>query len=175
MGNVTVEGMLIPDAFITNEIRATKEYKEYEQVFFGVDVPIIQPQPVVSTQGTHRNTPSALRSPTITTDIALKKKRKLARETSSPRKSLNITIRQKKARTTPILLLGDDQEKDDMAEATLLEEEIEKMFEGKDDKESYASEFADSMFHDDDDDSGNKIELGSHKEHPENFDDDEDE
>nr|GEU50804.1 hypothetical protein [Tanacetum cinerariifolium] len=65
--------------------------KEYETVFVMVVVPTIQPQPVVSTQGTHRTTPSAHRSPTLTTDIASKKKRKqVAGETSSPRKFLKL-------------------------------------------------------------------------------------
>nr|GEV38083.1 hypothetical protein [Tanacetum cinerariifolium] len=54
-----------------------------------------------------------------------------------------------------------------------LEEEIQKMVEGEDNKESYASEFTDSMFQDDDD-SGDRIEPGSHKEHSENVDDDDD-
>ncbi|GKB09583.1 hypothetical protein Tco_0837895 [Tanacetum coccineum] len=53
-GNVTVRRMLIPDAFLTNEIRATDDYKEYEIVFVNVAVPMNQPQPVVSTQGTHK-------------------------------------------------------------------------------------------------------------------------
>ncbi|GKC24794.1 hypothetical protein Tco_1026944 [Tanacetum coccineum] len=182
-GNMIIQGILIPDAFITDEIRTTKEYKEYEQVFVGVDVPMIQ-QLVVSTQGTYRNTPRALRSPTLTTDIASKKKRKqVAGETSSPRKSLKVTIRQKNARTTLTPPPCDDQESNDMAEATLLsltlhktalaveareniakvqekleEEEIEKMDECEDNEESYASEFADSMFQDDDNDYDNRIE-----------------
>nr|GFC10626.1 hypothetical protein [Tanacetum cinerariifolium] len=66
-GNVLVRGMLISDAFLTEEIRATDEFKEYETVFVGVDVPINQPHPVVSTQGTHRSTPRAHRTPTIST------------------------------------------------------------------------------------------------------------
>ncbi|GJV03610.1 hypothetical protein Tco_1337179 [Tanacetum coccineum] len=36
------------------EIRDTDDFKEYEMVFMNVDVPMNQPQPVVSTQGTHR-------------------------------------------------------------------------------------------------------------------------
>ncbi|GJT94858.1 hypothetical protein Tco_1090376 [Tanacetum coccineum] len=58
-GNVLVRGMLIPDAFLTAEIRETNDFKEYETVFMKVDVPMNQPQPVVSTQGMHRITPSA--------------------------------------------------------------------------------------------------------------------
>nr|GFC54453.1 hypothetical protein [Tanacetum cinerariifolium] len=46
----------------------------------------------------------------------------------------------------------------------LAEEMIEKMLEGKEDDESYASEFTDSTFNDDVDDFGTRIELGSHKE-----------
>ncbi|GJZ17606.1 hypothetical protein Tco_0553729, partial [Tanacetum coccineum] len=65
-GNVLFRGMRIPAAFLTNEIRATDDYKEYETVFVGVDVPMNQPQPIVSTQGTHRTTPRAHRTPTIT-------------------------------------------------------------------------------------------------------------
>ncbi|GKE16643.1 hypothetical protein Tco_1424220 [Tanacetum coccineum] len=64
--DVRVRGMLIPDAFLTKEIRATDDFKEYEMVFMSVDVPMNQPQPVVSTQGTHRSTPRAHRTPTLT-------------------------------------------------------------------------------------------------------------
>ncbi|GJW47384.1 hypothetical protein Tco_0079030, partial [Tanacetum coccineum] len=39
-------------------------------------------------------------------------------------------------------------------------------------EESYASKFAASMLHDDVDDSGNRLESGSHKENPEHVDDD---
>ncbi|GJS56890.1 putative RNA-directed DNA polymerase [Tanacetum coccineum] len=67
MGNVIVQGMMIPDAFLTEEIRATDDDNEFETVFVNVVVPINQPQLVVSTQGTH----------------------------SSSQKSLKITIRQK--------------------------------------------------------------------------------
>ncbi|GJS66109.1 hypothetical protein Tco_0680673 [Tanacetum coccineum] len=41
------------------EIHATDDFKEYEMVFVGVDVPMNQPQPVVSTQGTHRLEPES--------------------------------------------------------------------------------------------------------------------
>ncbi|GJR55893.1 hypothetical protein Tco_1406414 [Tanacetum coccineum] len=119
-GNVLVRRMLILNAFLTEEIRATDDFKECEMVFMkgGIDVPMNQPQPVVSTQGTNRNTPRALSS------------RKLD------------------------------------------EEEIEKMVEGDEDEESYASAFADYVFSDDVDDTRSKIETGSHKEHPEHVSDD---
>ncbi|GKD71360.1 hypothetical protein Tco_1325450 [Tanacetum coccineum] len=35
---VLFRGMLIPDAFLTDVIHATNDYKEYETVFFGVEV-----------------------------------------------------------------------------------------------------------------------------------------
>nr|GEU40621.1 retrovirus-related Pol polyprotein from transposon TNT 1-94 [Tanacetum cinerariifolium] len=66
-GNVTVRGMMISDAFVTVEIRVTDDYKEYETVFGNVVVLMNQSQPVVSTQGTHRSTPRAHRTPTLTT------------------------------------------------------------------------------------------------------------
>ncbi|GKC09093.1 hypothetical protein Tco_1000703 [Tanacetum coccineum] len=135
--NVLFRGMLIPDAFLTNEIHATDDYAEYETVF-----------------------------------VKNKKRKQIAREISSPRKPLKVTIRQKKQRTTPIPPLGNDREKDEMAKATLLsltlhktalvakaqeniakvqekleEEEIEKMVEGEENEESYASIKVDKVLH----------------------------
>ncbi|GJW58111.1 hypothetical protein Tco_0104842 [Tanacetum coccineum] len=85
--NVTVKGMLIPDVFLTDDICATSEYKEYEMVFVEVDVPTIHLQLVESTQGTNR-TPSTHKTPTpivVVDDVIQKKKRKqVAGETSSP-------------------------------------------------------------------------------------------
>ncbi|GKE08702.1 hypothetical protein Tco_1412253 [Tanacetum coccineum] len=175
------------------EIRATNDFKEYEMVFVNVVVPMNQPQLIVSTQGMHRSTPRAHRTPTLTIASSQRKKRKQrAGETSSPRKPLKVTIRQKKQSTPSIPPPSDDKERDDIAKVTLLslilhktvlaveaqenvskvqenlaEEEIEKMVEGKEDEESYASEFADSMLNDDIDDSGTRIEPESYKENPE--------
>ncbi|GJW91836.1 hypothetical protein Tco_0169389 [Tanacetum coccineum] len=67
--------------------------KEYETVFVNVVVPMNQPE--------------------------LKRKQS-ARETSSPRKSLKVTIRQKKQSTTLIPPPSDDRERDEIAKATLL-------------------------------------------------------
>ncbi|GJT71494.1 hypothetical protein Tco_1030780 [Tanacetum coccineum] len=199
-GNVQVRGMLILDAFLTGEMRATDNYTEYEMVFVKVVVLMNQPQPVVSTLGTHRSTPRAYKTPTPTVASPQGKKRKQrARETSLPRKSLKVTIKKKKQSTTLRLPPGEDRERDEIVEATLLsltlyktalaakaqeniakvqekqdEEEIEKIVKGEEDEESYASEFVDSMLNDDDD-SSNRIEPESHKEHPENVNDDDDE
>ncbi|GKA38703.1 hypothetical protein Tco_0731254 [Tanacetum coccineum] len=76
-----------------------------------VDVPMNQPQPVVSTQGTNRNTPRAPRTPTVSASPQETKKRKQAAgESSSPRKSLKITIKQKQ------LVEKDDDDSEDRIE-----------------------------------------------------------
>ncbi|GKB95714.1 hypothetical protein Tco_0981851 [Tanacetum coccineum] len=74
--NVSVRGMLTPNAFLTAEVRETDDFKEYETVFMKVVVPMNQPQSVVSTQGTNRNTPRAHRSPTVSANPLEMKKRK---------------------------------------------------------------------------------------------------
>ncbi|GKB33333.1 hypothetical protein Tco_0872734 [Tanacetum coccineum] len=95
-GNISVRGMMIPDAFLTTEIMETDGFKEYKTVFMKVAILMNQPELVVSTQGTNRNTPIAHRSPTIFADPPETKKRKqTAEESSSPRKSLKITIKQR--------------------------------------------------------------------------------
>ncbi|GJR88002.1 hypothetical protein Tco_0212013 [Tanacetum coccineum] len=65
MNRVGYQGV-VDKAFLTEEIHATDDFKEYETVFMNVDVPMNQPQLVVSTQGTHRSTPRAHRTPTLT-------------------------------------------------------------------------------------------------------------
>ncbi|GJY29737.1 hypothetical protein Tco_0405504 [Tanacetum coccineum] len=150
-GNVTVRGMLILDAFLTNEILATDDYKEYETMFVKVVVLMNQPQPG-------------------------KKRKQSAEEINHHKGLLKVTTSQKNKAQHQILPSHDDRERDEIAEATLLslalhktaiaaeaeenvakvqeklaEEEIEKMVEGDEDEESYASEFADSMINDDDD------------------------
>ncbi|GJX92595.1 hypothetical protein Tco_0347181 [Tanacetum coccineum] len=115
-GNVTVRGMLIPDAFLTEEICATNDYKEYETV-----------------------------TPTLTAASPQGKKRKQsAREKSSPQTLLKVTIKHKL------------------------------VVKGEKDVESYADKFVASMIHNDVDDSKNRIEPESHKEHPKFVKDDDD-
>ncbi|GKE22946.1 hypothetical protein Tco_1434458 [Tanacetum coccineum] len=146
-GNVLVRGMLIPDAFLSAEIKETGDFKEYETVFM-----------------------------------------KTTRESSSRR----IIIKKKKQNTPSIPPPVDDRERDEMAEATILsltlhknaldaevkeniaevqemleQEEIDKLVNGYEDEESYASAFVDTMLNNDDDDTRSKLEPGSHKEHPE--------
>nr|GEU69012.1 hypothetical protein [Tanacetum cinerariifolium] len=176
IGNVLVRGMLIPDEFLTKEIHATNDFEEYEMMFVGVDVLINKPQPVISTQGTHRSTLRAHRTPNVfTASPQGKKMKQIVGESSSPRKSQKITIRKKKQSTTltppPAV---EAQENIAKVQKKLDEEEIEKMVEGDEDEESYASVFVDSMINDDVDDFGTKIELESHKEHLEIVNDNDD-
>ncbi|GJY36938.1 hypothetical protein Tco_0422316 [Tanacetum coccineum] len=135
-GNVAVQGMLIPDALLTEEIRATDDYKEYETVFVNVVVPMNQPQPVFSTQGMHRSKPSVHRTPTLTSASPQAKKRKQsAREISLPQKSLKITIKQNQDRPGshkehPKIIDDDEEEKKDEKEGDemdILEIRTEKM------------------------------------------------
>ncbi|GJT25710.1 retrovirus-related pol polyprotein from transposon TNT 1-94 [Tanacetum coccineum] len=171
-GNVLVRGMLIPDAFLTEEIRATDDFKEYETVFMNVDVPMNQPQPVVSTQGTHRSTPRAHRTPTLTASPQGKKRKQSAGESKRDEIAeatlLSLTLHK-------TALAAEAQENIAKVQEKLAEEEIEKLVEGDEDEESYASEFADSVLNDDVDDSGTRLEPGSHKENPEKVDDDDEE
>ncbi|GJS99971.1 hypothetical protein Tco_0821141 [Tanacetum coccineum] len=118
-------------------------------------------------------TPRAHKRPTLTSASPQgKKSKQSAEETSLSGKSLKVTIRQRKQSTTLIPPPSDDSERDEISKATLLkEEEMDKMVKGEDDEESYASEFADSIFNDDDD-FGTRIEPRSHKKNPEVIDDD---
>nr|GEX64783.1 hypothetical protein [Tanacetum cinerariifolium] len=61
-------GMKIPDWMISKEMKQTKHYRMYVEVF-GIDVPLTQSQPTESTQGMHR-TPSASKSPNPKVDAA---------------------------------------------------------------------------------------------------------
>ncbi|GJY02079.1 hypothetical protein Tco_0360231 [Tanacetum coccineum] len=171
-GNVSVRGMLILDALLTAEIRETGDFKEYETVFMKVVVLMNQPQLVVSAQGTNWNTPKAPRTPIIFTSPQESKKRK---QTAGESSSRRIIIKKKKQNTLSIPPPGDDRERDEMVKATVLKhEEIDKLVDGDEDEESYASAFADFVINNDVDDTGSKLEPGSHKEHPKHvFDDDE--
>ncbi|GJY85221.1 hypothetical protein Tco_0499247 [Tanacetum coccineum] len=89
----------------------TDDFKEYKTVFMKVVIPMNQLQPVVSTQGMNRNTPRAHKSPTVFNNPPETKKRKqTAKESSSPRKSLKITIKQKQ------IVEKDDDDSEDRIE-----------------------------------------------------------
>ncbi|GKB00862.1 hypothetical protein Tco_0828906 [Tanacetum coccineum] len=146
MGNVLVRGMLIPDAFLTAEIRETDDFKEYETVFMKVDNPMNQPQPVVSTQGTNRNTRRAPRTPTVSTSPQESKKRKQNAGESSSR---IIIIKKKKQNTPSIPPPGDDRERDEIAEATILSLTLHKTALDAKAKENIAKEYPEHVSGDD--------------------------
>ncbi|GJX86518.1 hypothetical protein Tco_0337292, partial [Tanacetum coccineum] len=125
--------------------------------------------------------------------VRTKKRKQTAGESSSRR----IIIKKKKQSTPSIKPPGDDRERDEMAEATILSltlhktaleakakenvakvqemlahEEIDKLVDSEEDEESFASAFADTVLNDNDDDTGSKLEPGSYKEHPEHVSDD---
>ncbi|GJX18030.1 hypothetical protein Tco_0218862 [Tanacetum coccineum] len=127
---VMVRGIQIPNDLVTDVIRDTQVYKDYVEKYEGVEVPTIQPEPVESTQRTHR-TPRATRKPNL--DVVQKKKGKQgAGESSSPKTSLKIQIRKNKS--TPTTSLPPIEKK-------IPEEDVEKLVEGED--ESIGDEFAD--------------------------------
>nr|GEV99608.1 hypothetical protein [Tanacetum cinerariifolium] len=97
--NVLVRGMVILDEFLTEEIHATDDYKEYEMVFFNVAVAINQPQPVVSTQATHRSTPKAYKTPTLTSASSQRKKMKQRVDEKEGNEMGSLEIRTKKMQT----------------------------------------------------------------------------
>ncbi|GKE74602.1 hypothetical protein Tco_1536643 [Tanacetum coccineum] len=82
-------GMQIPDWMISEEMKHTKHYRMYADVF-GLDVPLTHSQPTESTQGTHR-TPGAPRSPNPKIDIA---------ESSAPKRSTVIHFHLPERRST---------------------------------------------------------------------------
>ncbi|GJW97676.1 hypothetical protein Tco_0179484 [Tanacetum coccineum] len=75
-------GMKILDWMISEEMKHTKHYRMYAEVF-GLDVPLTQSQPTESTQGMHR-IPSAPRSPNPKMDTT---------ESSAPKRSTVIRFR----------------------------------------------------------------------------------
>ncbi|GJX35681.1 hypothetical protein Tco_0247238 [Tanacetum coccineum] len=77
-------------------VMETDDFKKYKTMLMKVAVSMNQPQPVFSIQGTNRNTPRAHRSPTNSANpLEMKKRKQTVGESSSPRKSLKITIKQR--------------------------------------------------------------------------------
>ncbi|GJU49587.1 hypothetical protein Tco_1219142 [Tanacetum coccineum] len=122
--DVTVRGMLITNDLLIDAIKDTQAYMDYVEKFERVDVPTIKPGLVKSTQRTNR-TPRATRAPNPD-DVQKRKGKQDAGETSSPKPSLKIIIKQKKVTPTTPLPPSDDQERDDILEATQLGLALEK-------------------------------------------------
>ncbi|GKA15694.1 hypothetical protein Tco_0695441 [Tanacetum coccineum] len=111
--NKTIVGMKILDWMITEEMKLTKNYQLYDEVF-GVDVPTTQSQPTVSTQGTHRKI-SVPRTPTPVVAEG---------ESSDQRRSMVIRLQQKSCDIDEAI------ENVEQVKEHLMAEEIEKLVEG---------------------------------------------
>nr|GEX57816.1 hypothetical protein [Tanacetum cinerariifolium] len=116
-------GIKIPDWMISEEMKQTKHYQMYSEVF-GIDVPLIQSPLTKSTQGTHR-TPSAPRSPNPKVDATPvltvdKADELILQDTLQVSLAENKSRKEKEARENVALV-----------EKHLAYEEIEKMLEGQ--------------------------------------------
>ncbi|GJT12794.1 retrovirus-related pol polyprotein from transposon TNT 1-94 [Tanacetum coccineum] len=106
--------------FLNSKIRDTDDFNKYETVFIKVVIPMNQPQPVVSTQRTNRNTPRAHRSTTVSANpLETKKRKQTVGESSSPKKSLKITIKQRQ------IVKKDDDDSEDRIELRSHKENLE--------------------------------------------------
>nr|GEX90059.1 hypothetical protein [Tanacetum cinerariifolium] len=158
---VTVRGILIPDDILTNAIRDTQSYKDYEAKYGGADVLIIQSQSAESTLGTNRipratKTPNPDDKPSTTTSLPPSDDRE--RDEIHEATQLSIAL----DKTTKAYK---EQQNVAEVEERLLEEDIEKLVKG--DEESTAILLSDE-------DSGDRLEPGSHKENLKKNDDDDD-
>nr|GEV28286.1 hypothetical protein [Tanacetum cinerariifolium] len=137
--NVLVRGMLISNEFLTKEIRATDEFKEYETVFMN--------------RKKRKQIVGESSSPRQSHKITIPKKK----QHTTPIPPLGDDRERDKVVEATILsltlhkttLATKAQENIGMVQKKLDEEGIEKMVEGDGDEESYASEFTDSMLNDD--------------------------
>nr|GEU69579.1 hypothetical protein [Tanacetum cinerariifolium] len=140
---------------------------KYEPVLFEVDILMNQPQPVVPKEhiGLHLDPIGYL--PLL---LLVLRGRRGSKVMIKSDEMAEATILSLTLHTTA--LTAKAQKNITKVQEKLDKEEIKGMVEGEEDEESYASEFANSMLNNNVDDSGTRIEPGSHKEHPENVNDD---
>ncbi|GKC02416.1 hypothetical protein Tco_0994026 [Tanacetum coccineum] len=122
-------GMGILDYLLLAEIMQTKAYKVYVADFKLV-VPMTQPQPVVSSQGTHRTT-SALMSPNPQRTPKKKKEKELG-ELSVAKNPLKITIKRRQPDPEAPIPTAKHIDIENMTEAQQLNEDVNKIVEGDD-------------------------------------------
>ncbi|GJX34621.1 hypothetical protein Tco_0246178 [Tanacetum coccineum] len=164
--NFKGRGMGIPDYLLTQEIMQTEAYRVYAANFKLV-ILMMQPQPAVSSQGTHR-TPSAPRSPNPRSTPKKKKKKKESEsgESSVPKNPLKIKIRWRQPDPeAPIPISAQEAEAQanvKIVEQHLLDEDVNKIVEGDD---ATTDEFADSVLLSQED-PDTRIDLMSDKERP---------
>nr|GEX98832.1 hypothetical protein [Tanacetum cinerariifolium] len=129
-------------------------YKDYKAKYGGIEVPMIQPEPMESTQGMHR-TPRATRTPNPDNVVQMRKRK---RNTSI---SLDKTAK-----------VYEEQHYVAVVEQHILDEDVEKLVEGEE-EESDSIDYADTVLLSDEDFS-DRLELESHKDKSKkiNYDDD---
>ncbi|GJR34553.1 hypothetical protein Tco_1210237 [Tanacetum coccineum] len=150
-------GMRIPAWMIIDEMKLTKYYKMYAEVF-GLDVTLTQSQPTKSTQGTHR-TPSAPWSPNPATETA---------ELSVPKQPTVIRFRlpsRQSARLTPPVPVPSTEKADemilqDMIQVSLTEHKSHEQQEARENVALFTPR------HDDTSIPGTRLEPRSDKESP---------
>ncbi|GJT54811.1 retrovirus-related pol polyprotein from transposon TNT 1-94, partial [Tanacetum coccineum] len=152
-GNVLVRGMLIPDVFLTKESRNTNDFKKYETVGRRGSRVLENPVHLGNHTKSHliKNHKAPLSIPPPGDDIE--------KDVVAEATILSITLHK-------TVLASEAQENIAKVQEKLEEEEIENMFEGSDDEESYASVFSDFVLNDDVNDFVTRIEPRSHKGHP---------
>ncbi|GJR61995.1 hypothetical protein Tco_1504157 [Tanacetum coccineum] len=156
-GEVTVRGMQIPNELLTYEIKETHAYKDYVDAYKGVEVPIIQPEPIESTQGTNRiSNPEVAKQRKSTPAAPLPPSDDAERDAITEATQLSLV----EAKTTKVY---EEQQNVSLVENRILEEDVENLVEGDD--ESSGDEFDDTMISDKK--FSDRIEPGSHKENTE--------
>nr|GFA07192.1 hypothetical protein [Tanacetum cinerariifolium] len=103
-------------------------------------------------------------------EMVFMKESKKRKQTAGESSSRRIIVKKKKQNKPSIPPPGDDRERDEMAKATLLSLSLHKTALDAEAKENIAKvqeiAFVDTVLNDNDDDTGSKLEPGSHKEHP---------
>ncbi|GKC78450.1 hypothetical protein Tco_1129224 [Tanacetum coccineum] len=152
------------DELLTEDIRQTKAYKEYNKDYNALVVPMIQQSLVVSTQGMPR-TLSAPRSPK-----PKKKKGKVVRETSEPRKSIRIKLTTKIPDSTTPYPTYSEIKYEHLTKAQQVSLVVAVSAKEAEEKENIASVEKAIMAKEEDPDT--RLEPESHKESPEEKNDD---
>ncbi|GJY55111.1 hypothetical protein Tco_0446775 [Tanacetum coccineum] len=130
---IKVRGMGIHVVLLNEDIMETNAYKMYDANFKKVVVPMTQPQPVESSQGTYR-TPSAHRSPKPSS-TSKKKKEKESGESRVPKIPLKFKINKRQLDPDISILTAERIDIDNITEAQQFSYTLAKI----------AKEFADSI------------------------------
>ncbi|GJX15142.1 hypothetical protein Tco_0206900 [Tanacetum coccineum] len=115
-------GMQIPDWMITEEMKHTKHYRMYAEVFW-LDVPLTQSQQTQSTQGTHRRPSAPRRSTRLTPPVTVPTVKKA--DEMILQDTLQVSLVEHKSREEQ-----EARENVELVNKHLVSEEIKKMMEG---------------------------------------------